>query len=334
MNTNLITELERLIRRDPGQRGLLGAETEDRQFALGGLASAARSLADSAKRVSLVTGFYIPTANPPATETDGPPGTLYLARTLQLLGIEVEVITDPLSETVVRSAARQVEFPEQNLTVIPLQPEAGWSLEYLQGAVEKGLTHLISIERVGPGHTAESFQKQYPEVQIDFFTEKIVPEKRGSCHNMRGINVNAWNAPLYELFEVSSQHYPAIHTIGIGDGGNEIGMGQMNWLDMQACLPLPDTAHIPCRVATDDVILAGTSNWGALALAAAVALLKQQPDVLKPWTDQHHLQLLEAIVSEGPAVDGVTGRTEATVDGLPFLTYIQPWILMRQLLEL
>ncbi|QDU43702.1 hypothetical protein Mal52_21780 [Symmachiella dynata] len=36
--------------------------------------------------------------------------------------------------------------------------------------------------------------------------------------------------------------------------------------------------------------------------------------------------------NHGPAVDGVTRRQEPTVDGLPFLTYIQPLEGIRQLL--
>ena len=40
------------------------------------------------------------------------------------------------------------------------------------------------------------------------------------------------------------------------------------------------------------------------------------------------------MVEHGPAVDGVTRRREATVDGLPFLTYIQPWAAIRAKLGL
>ena len=57
-------------------------------------------------------------------------------------------------------------------------------------------------------------------------------------------------------------------------------------------------------------------------------LLCDRVDVLEPWSQAR----LEHIVANGPAVDGVTGRREATVDGLPFLTYIQPWEGIRRLL--
>ena len=62
-----------------------------------------------------------------------------------------------------------------------------------------------------------------------------------------------------------------------------------------------------------------------MALAASVCLLRGRLDVLQPLTRERHREWLEYLVANGPAVDGVTGRREATVDGLPFLTYIQPW---------
>src|SRR3989441_12945114 len=57
-------------------------------------------------------------------------------------------------------------------------------------------TCLVAIERPGRNHA-------------------------GDYLSMRGESVAAWNAPLDELFMVPSR----ATTIGIGDGGNEIGMG-------------------------------------------------------------------------------------------------------------
>src|SRR6516225_2474660 len=44
--------------------------------------------------VAVVTGFLIPHARPPAGETDGPSGALFLARALSPLGIKVTLVTD------------------------------------------------------------------------------------------------------------------------------------------------------------------------------------------------------------------------------------------------
>ena len=121
--------------------------------------------------------------------------------------------------------------------------------------------------------------------------------------------------------------------IGIGDGANEIGMGAVPWEELERRLSGEQSCRVPCRIACDWNIVAGTSNWGAYALAAAVLLRRGRADLLRPFTADQQRQVLEAMVSNGPAVDGVTRCREATVDGLPFLTYIQPWEGMRRALQ-
>jgi len=59
--SDLATRLEGLIARDVGGRGIAPLAAA----AAGGLASAGAALAD-ARAVTLLTGFYIPAANPPA----------------------------------------------------------------------------------------------------------------------------------------------------------------------------------------------------------------------------------------------------------------------------
>lgn len=103
--------------------------------------------------------------------------------------------------------------------------------------------------------------------------------------------------------------------------------GRISWPDCPANSP-----RIPCRIATDWTILAGVSNWGGYALAAAVALLAERPELLQDWTAERHFAALQQLVQETGAVDGVTRFPEPTVDGLPFETYIQPWEGMRRVL--
>jgi len=125
-----------------------------------------------------------------------------------------------------------------------------------------------------------------------------------------------------------------VRTIGIGDGGNELGMGAIPWDELQSRLTGPAAPLVPCRIATDWTIVAGVSNWGAQALAAAVCLLRGRVDVLAAWDIASEERRLQALVDDGPAVDGVTRLQQATIDGLPFLTYIQPWDGIRRILSL
>jgi hypothetical protein len=55
---------------------------------------------------------------------------------------------------------------------------------------------------------------------------------------------------------------------------------------------------------------------------------------MEPWTCDEEQDMLKQFVREGPAVDGATRLPQATVDGLPFLTYIQSWAGIRRRLGL
>ena len=196
--------------------------------------------------------------------------------------------------------------------------------------MERGLSHLIAIERVGPSHTGESLRKQTSDPDVlKAFLAQVPPESRGRCHNMRGEILDEWTGGVHRLFDGAETNRPFIRTIGIADGGNEIGMGCLRWDDIARRLLGPHAARIPCRVATTWNIVAGISNWGGYALAAGVLALCDQTDVIAPWTSEREQLILEHFVANGPAVDGVTRLPEPTVDGLPFLTYIQPWSAIR-----
>ncbi len=340
----LIAEFERFVRRDPGGRGLIGPDA-DCGIGVGELLHAARELADRATRVCLVTGFFIPILNPsspdvtpdaPAgfAETDGPLGTILLARVLRDLGAEVLVVPDINCECVLRRAALFAGLSDHHIAAAPLQSNA-WRADFWSSEFGRSLSHLIAIERVGPSHTRESLAASgaSPESLLAFENSVPVPE-RGHCFNMRGLPIDQFTGDVHRLFDELADQAPTAVSLSVGDGGNEIGMGRFDWSLLSQRLGGPVGAKIPCRIATQRSILAGTSNWGAYALAAAVAVLKGRVDVLEQHTAQAQHDMLAAIVNDARAVDGVTRRHEVTVDGLPFLTYIQPWIGIRRLLNL
>ena len=310
----------------------------------GHLAEAAAHLADFGQRVVIVTGFFIPTGEPPAAETDGPPGALVLAQTLLSLGIDCRVLTDSFCFGAVAAAAQSCGFPIHRLVQSPQPLEGGvldetsaaWRSEFLRNEAREHLSHLIAIERVGPSHTADSLARQSRsgEIPLQRFIDRVPPEHRDCCHNMRGENINQFAGELHRLFEEISGVQPGVKTIGIGDGANEIGMGAVPWEELEQRLSGEQSGRVPCRIATDWNIVAGTSNWGGYALAAAVALLRGQVAAVAACDSRQQQTVIEAMVAHGPAVDGVTRRREATVDGLPFLTYIQPWEAIRAKLGL
>ena len=111
-------------------------------------------------------------------------------------------------------------------------------------------------------------------------------------------------------------------TIGIGDGGNEIGMGKVPWDVIRR--NVPHGGLTACRVPCDHLIVAGVSNWGAYGLAAGVRLLRGVPFDAELFDAQRERELLRVMVEQGPLVDGVTGQRAVSVDGLDFERYAEP----------
>lgn len=146
-----------------------------------------------------------------------------------------------------------------------------------------GWTHLLSTER--PGRAAD-----------------------GHYYSMSGRDVTEFTEPIDELFlQAPARGLP---TVAIGDGGNEVGMGNVQAL---VARDVPNGERIASVVCADHLIVAGVSNFGAYGLVAALSLLAGR-DLLP--TDARALGDIEACVAAG-ACCGHTFRNEPLVDGLP-----------------
>jgi hypothetical protein len=138
---------------------------------------------------------------------------------------------------------------------------------------------------------------------------------------MKGRDITSHMSPAHDLFEEAPRAIP-ITTIGIGDGGNEIGMGKIAWEIVRR--NITGGGSVACRVPADFLVVCGVSNWGAYGLAAGVCALrgvKPDPALFNPERER---ELLRVMVENGPLVDGVTGQPSLTVDGLSFERYAEP----------
>ena len=278
-----LAAVERALLR-PGARDVTGlAAAVPGQLArlAGELAAAGRA----GSRVGLVTGVHIAWAPSPAAETDGPVGTAVLAAALAAIGAEPLVLTDePCAQ--VTGACLEV-LGAGRPEVLPVSADEEQVAARVAGL---GPSHLVAVERLGPN-------------------------ARGRVLTMRGFDVTESTAPLHAAFAL-----PGLVTGAVGDGGNEIGMGNVPADVVAACIAHGEA--IACRVPVDALVVAGTSNWGCSGLVAALALLA--PDhagrltaLLDPQVDA---QVLGAATAAG-AIDGVTGLPGATVDGVPVAGY-------------
>jgi hypothetical protein len=264
--------IDHLLALDPGARGI-GAF-----FQVGGAMRAARALL-RARTVLIATGFIVADGMP---ETDGPPGAAVLGRALRRLGARVRYTTDAATLPTLGAALKALGEPAD---AFPYPDGADAAIEVL---TREQPTHLVAIERPGRG-------------------------RAGDYLNMRGVSVTAWNRPIDEMFLLAKRpptsrpvHAPLV-TIAVGDGGNEIGMGNArDALSRQGAL----MARIASVVRVDHLVVAGVSNWGAYGIVAQLSRLAGQALLHTPDDER---RLIAACVDAG-AVDGVTRLRAHTVD--------------------
>jgi hypothetical protein len=246
-----------------------------RFFLRGAAMEAARALIH-ARRVLITTGFCVP---PGVPETDGPPGAAVLGQALVTLGARVRYVTDSAVVAPLRAALGVLGTAAEILIY-----KDDWDGARLLASEQP--THLMSVER--PGRS-----------------------RSGKYLSARGESVAEWNGPIDDLFvEAGTAGSNRPVTIGIGDGGNEIGMGNVRArLLRQGRL----MARISSVVRVHHLVVAGTSNWGAYGVVAALQRLTRRPLLHTPALER---RLLEACVGAG-AVDGLLRHRRPTVDGLP-----------------
>jgi len=261
----------------------VGRKTQPLIDATRGELAAAASALVQATSVGLITGFFVPRDEVRAPETDGPVGTALLAAGLSACGVAVRIAVDSPCADVVRMAVREAggDVPVDEVGVDD-RPGIDRVIEAWH---RSGTSHVVAIERCGRS-------------------------RDGRPRNMRGVDVSPWTAPLDDLFSAGPWT-----RIGVGDGGNELGMGKLP-TDLIAAA-VPNGERIACVTGCDHLVVAGVSNWGAYGLMAASALLRESwaPTIVKFLTAECDLAVTRAVVEKAGAVDGVSGRREATVDG-------------------
>lgn len=282
-------------------------------------ASALLARLDRGSHVFLITGAGMPPWLP-AGETDGPLGAASLARALDLAAGAKPVLVvqpnhaDPLAAAVTAAGLAVVDAPDF-----------------------RSRTHASLITTIEPGITAglerarELFAQFEPRAVI--FIEKIGPNRAGYYHGVLGYgrapDELANMVPVLDLAQDRR-----VLTIGIGDGGNEIGFGLIAD-DVRRIQPYGAKCQCPCGqgiaaiAATDILVVAAVSNWGAYAIAANLALELRNPEMLHGADDE--ALMLERCVQAG-AADGATGRPTLSVDGVPLEADVAMVTLLRGLI--
>ena len=226
----------------------------------------------------ITTGFYILYGK--SVETDGPPGALAIGQALQALGRKVVYVTDKYCMPIIQGLGIQpsntVEFP-----ITDKEKSLKFSEKLLE---EINPALLISIERCSPSSD-------------------------GIYRNMKSMDVSDYTAKIDTIFGSRP-------SVGIGDGGNEIGMGLLH----KQILKYPELHPKPAYTACNQLVIASCSNWGAWGLIAALSNLNKRN--LLP-TIEEETNLINKCVELG-VVDGFTGEVKPYVDGFPLKEYLIP----------
>ena len=236
-------------------------------------ARAARYLLEHPGPVIITTGFYILMSDAP--ETDGPPGAFAIGDAVRALGHPVAYMADEPMAYMMASWVTRQKDPSPIIS-FPITDEGYINEHFVDETItEREPALLVSIERCSP-------------------------DADGIYRNMRGRDISPQTARVDRLFG------RGLPSIGIGDGGNEIGMGNLQEV-VAAADQLPDN---PAVVGCDRLVISSTSNWGGYGLVAALSLEVGRnllPDV---DTDAECIRFL---VDAG-AVSGVSGEHDYLVD--------------------
>jgi hypothetical protein len=210
---------------------------------------------------------------PKTIETDGPPGAFSIGNAITELGGDVIYLIESHTKNFISKDQKTIIFPNTTKEE---------SIKFAKNIIEDYKpSALISIERCG-----------------------ITENDR--YLNISRQDISNYNAYIDVLFDLHK------NTIGIGDGGNEIGMGNL----YEYISSSDKYINEPTISKTKHLIVTTVSNWGGWGLASALSLLsnKNLLETVKEATDimQNQLDL--------GAVDGANFKSELSVDGFDWET--------------
>ncbi|ARP80726.1 hypothetical protein CAL12_07675 [Bordetella genomosp. 8] len=236
-------------------------------------------------QVLLASGAAVPD-HMPVGENDGPIGTAALARALVAIGHTVRIVTDGAAAAPFRGLLRALGVQAEVL-------EIGLDDAGMQQELARAHDVFCAIERLGGN-------------------------ANGIIYGATGVSRAPHRANLDLLFDTARSL--GKRTIGIGDGGNEIGFGKVHarlsreWPQYDYRQATPCGGGVYSVVETDVLLVANSSNLGAHAVTAGLALLRG--DLSLCHTAEQEFALAHVGVGLG-LIDGGSGQLRPWCDGVP-----------------
>jgi hypothetical protein len=320
--------LDRLMTIDIAARGSIAClYAAARKLGEGPLSlGAARILKNSVKakdKVLLATGWIDqPEAAPGFGETDGPGGTFVLARALRLLcQAACVVVTDAGLVEGMKKVAQAAGFHcvEPDALLRSLERDKLMTLSILpfpDEAAEAKAAAAKLLDAIGP--------------VACLAIERGGMNEEGRIHSMVGFDTSAAQAKIDYIFQEARRR--KITTLGIGDGGNEIGMANIKDC-VRENIKYGGECQCPCQkgiapaTPVDFLLAAAVSNWGCYAVADMLAALCGRPDLAH--TPELEERILKNAADNG-FHDAMRGGVEYSVDGCALPVHTAMVALMRE----
>jgi hypothetical protein len=240
-------------------------------------------------------------------ETDGPTGIASLARALSFgLGANPVYVGNEkeLGPVVAAGVAAGVTVLDRKAIEVYKRKNTALSLPFPlgdKGAREKALAIVDELNPVAV-----------------IGVEKHAPNPVGVWHSAAGQAISGETQPHVHHI-VNEAKKRGAFTVGIGDGGNEIGFGMIR---EEANEIYKGAYGVTCQcdcgggeataTATDVLVSAAVSNWGAYGVSAMVAYMLEDPFILQDADTER--RMVEAMVAKGAVAAGL-GASVPWVDG-------------------
>ena len=248
-----------------------------------------------------------------APETDGPIGAALMARAF-FLGMRRETVIvidadweDMMIATCRGAGLAPMPFPDDGV----IRP-----IEYLRPVYIKTVP---KDDRGAHAICDELIRVTRPCAAIAI--ERPGRNAKGLYHGLGGRPLDGLVANLDYLFE--QVKHAGIPFIGIGDGGNELGMGVIaedlpRFSPKAADTGVPGRGGVAAVTAADWLVVANVSNFGATGVVAALSALLENPVVFH--TPELETRSTELCVATG-GVDGMFMAPEPAHDGIAMEEY-------------
>ncbi len=237
-------------------------------------------------------------------EQDGPVGAATLARAL-VLGLTAKpvIVTEANHLEMCRAALRGAGLYTSGLDDALRLPTTGAVIPFTTDLRAAAQEAEMLLSRLSP--------------KALIAIERPGANEHGRYHAAKGFDLTEHCAKVDVLFEQAKAR--GIRTIGIGDGGNELGSALIRETIL-AEVPFAAKCQCPCAGTTvpqfepDVLVMAAISNWGAYGIEAALAVLLGRPEVLHSRDVDHRVHDLCA--AAGANNDG-PGLLDPGADAVP-----------------